>query len=113
MHARQRRPPLLDVSFNIGDGCGSASNRTDRQSVERRVSPKLAPRYSDPFQILRRIGTVAYELRMPTTLKIHPTFHASLLRSYKRPSPSHLSNSSAISRLLKITLTQTSSHLLQ
>ncbi|GJX45163.1 hypothetical protein Tco_0261839 [Tanacetum coccineum] len=37
---------------------------------------KLAPRYVGPFEILERIGLVAYRLRLPEELNsVHDTFH--------------------------------------
>ncbi|GJS55596.1 putative reverse transcriptase domain-containing protein [Tanacetum coccineum] len=37
---------------------------------------KLAPRYVEPFEILERIGLVAYRLRLPKELgSVHDTFH--------------------------------------
>ncbi|GKA61583.1 putative reverse transcriptase domain-containing protein [Tanacetum coccineum] len=42
---------------------------------------KLAPRYVGPFEILERIGPVAYWLRLPQELSgVHNTFHASNLK---------------------------------
>ncbi|GJS27226.1 putative reverse transcriptase domain-containing protein [Tanacetum coccineum] len=39
---------------------------------------KLAPRYVGPFEILERIGLVAYRLRLPEELSgVHDTFHVS------------------------------------
>ncbi|GJW93424.1 hypothetical protein Tco_0173096 [Tanacetum coccineum] len=41
---------------------------------------KLAPRYVGPFEILERIGPVAYQLRMSEELSgVHETFHVSNL----------------------------------
>ena len=54
------------------------------------VAGKLSPRYVGPFEILRRIGPLAYELALPPTLdKVHPVFHVSQLRKYIRD-PSHI-----------------------
>ncbi|GKC88427.1 hypothetical protein Tco_1149076 [Tanacetum coccineum] len=42
---------------------------------------KLAPRYVRPFEILERIGLVAYRLRLPEELNsVHDTFHVSNLK---------------------------------
>ncbi|GKA03142.1 putative reverse transcriptase domain-containing protein [Tanacetum coccineum] len=42
---------------------------------------KLAPRYVGPFEILERIGPVAYRLRLPQELSgVHDTFHVSNLK---------------------------------
>ncbi|GJR04932.1 hypothetical protein Tco_0527916, partial [Tanacetum coccineum] len=42
---------------------------------------KLAPRYVGPFEILERVGLVAYKLRLPKELSsVHDTFHVSNLK---------------------------------
>ncbi|GKB24782.1 hypothetical protein Tco_0864183 [Tanacetum coccineum] len=41
---------------------------------------KLASRYVEPFEILERIGSIAYRLRLPEELSsVHDTFHVSNL----------------------------------
>ena len=51
---------------------------------------KLALRYVRPFEILDRIGSVAYRLALPPVLKrIHNVFHVSQLRKYI-PDPDHI-----------------------
>ena len=44
---------------------------------------KLATRYIGPFEILERVGTVAYRLALPPILLgVHEVFHVSMLRKY-------------------------------
>ncbi|GAV58056.1 Chromo domain-containing protein [Cephalotus follicularis] len=51
---------------------------------------KLAPRYIGPFEILERVGEVAYQLALPPALSnVHDVFHVSMLRRYV-PDPSHV-----------------------
>ncbi|GKD94980.1 hypothetical protein Tco_1374817 [Tanacetum coccineum] len=76
-YADNRRKPL---EFEVGD------------HVMLKVSPwkgvvhfgkkgKLAPRYVGPFEILERIGPVAYWLRLPEELSdVHDTFYVSNLK---------------------------------
>ncbi|GJT34273.1 hypothetical protein Tco_0924692 [Tanacetum coccineum] len=49
--------------------------------VRFRKKGKLAPKYVGPFEILERIGLVAYRLRLPGELNsVHDTFHVSSLK---------------------------------
>ena len=42
---------------------------------------KLIPRYVGPYKILKRVGKVAFELKLPAELAaVHPVFHISLLK---------------------------------
>ena len=45
---------------------------------------KLSPRFIEPYEILERIGLVAYRLVLPPELaKLHNVFHVSMLRRYR------------------------------
>ena len=51
---------------------------------------KLSPRYIEPYEILSKVGPVAYKLKLPSELsRIHDTFHVSMLRKYILD-PSHV-----------------------
>ena len=43
---------------------------------------KLAPRYCGPFEILARVGPVAYQLALLPNFIIHNVFHISILKKY-------------------------------
>ena len=44
---------------------------------------KLSPRFVGPFEILERIGTIAYRLALPPSMiGVHEVFHVSMLRKY-------------------------------
>ena len=50
---------------------------------------KLSPRFIGPFEILERVGTVAYRLALSLSmLSVHEVFHVSMLQKYT-PDPAH------------------------
>ena len=51
---------------------------------------KLSSRFIGPFEILERVGTVAYRLALPPIMSgVHEVFHFSMLRKYT-PDPAHV-----------------------
>ena len=51
---------------------------------------KLNPRYIGPYEILEKVGMVAYKLALPQELaRLHDVFHVSMLRKYVAD-PSHV-----------------------
>ena len=44
---------------------------------------KLSPWYIRPFEVLKRVGTVAYQLALPLSLSsVHVVFYVSMPRKY-------------------------------
>ncbi|KAF8693024.1 hypothetical protein RHS03_08515, partial [Rhizoctonia solani] len=60
----------------------------DRKNVELRTnSNKLDPKRLGPFEVLEKISSHAYRLKLPETLKIHNVFYVGLLsKSHESPS---------------------------
>jgi hypothetical protein len=56
--------------------------KTNRSSLKLGSCIKLAVRYCEPFEILERIGPVAYMLSLPASMTVHNVFHVSLLKKY-------------------------------
>ena len=85
-YADLKRQP---IEYNVGD------------KVLLKISPckgvlrfgkrgKLSPRYISPYEVIERVGPVAYRLALPPELfQIHDVFHVYMLRRY-RSDPSHI-----------------------
>ena len=56
--------------------------RPKKSSLRLGSYAKLAPRYCGPFEILSRIGQVAYQLALPQNLRVHNVFHFSVINKY-------------------------------
>ena len=51
---------------------------------------KQSPRFIGPFEVLERVGAIAYRLALPPSLSgVHEVFHVSILRKYT-PDPAHV-----------------------
>ncbi|KAJ9558611.1 LOW QUALITY PROTEIN: hypothetical protein OSB04_013225 [Centaurea solstitialis] len=50
------------------------------------------PKYFGLFEIIAKVGKVAYTLKLPPKASIHPTFHVSLLKQHFGPAPTFGNN---------------------
>ena len=54
-----------EVEFTVGDWVWLRLLHRTAQSLDPSARRKLGPRYAGPFQVLERIGSVAYRLQLP------------------------------------------------
>jgi hypothetical protein len=72
-----------DITFHVGDLVLVKLQPYKQHSVALRKNQKLGMRYFGPFEILARVGEVAYKLKLPEHARIHPVFHVSQLKPFK------------------------------
>ena len=56
--------------------------KANRSSLKLGNCVKLAAIFCGPFEILERIGPVAYMLALPASMTAHNVFHVSLIKKY-------------------------------
>ncbi|KAG8503372.1 hypothetical protein CXB51_001418 [Gossypium anomalum] len=92
--------PLAEFVYNnsyqteLGErqvlGSELAANTENKKILRFGKKGKLSPRFIGPYQVLKRVGPVAYQLELPPELdRIHDVFHVSMLRRY-RSNPTHV-----------------------
>ena len=81
-----RRRPL---EFEVGDHV-FLKVMPKRGVVKFGKRKKLSPRFIGPFELLERVGTIAYRLALPPSISgVHEVFHVSMLRGYT-PDPTYV-----------------------
>ncbi|GJY80297.1 putative mitochondrial protein [Tanacetum coccineum] len=74
LQAREQTIQLL--KFNLK----KAQDRMKSQADKRRKN-KFSAKFFGPFQVIKKIGKVAYKLQLPNHAMIHPVFHVSQIKA--------------------------------
>ena len=85
MHAANQRAIAQEdsgkapLTFEVGD---QVSLKTKHLQLNTLPSKKLFPKWIGPMRVHKVINPSAYMLELPSTWRIHPVFHVSLLKPY-------------------------------
>jgi len=69
-----------EIAFEEGDQDFLCLQPYKQTSLNYKGHKKLAPKFYGPYQVLHRIGLLAYKLALPPYSKIHRLFHVSCLK---------------------------------
>lgn len=75
----------MKIAYDRGKGKAPTFKIGDKVMLEGKnlktsqQSKKLGPKRFGPFKVIRKVSDLNYELELPSTIKIHPVFHVSLL----------------------------------
>ena len=71
-----------DRNFSVNDWIWLKLQPYRQHTVQSRTNQKLSAKFYGPFQIIAKIGKVAYKLKFPPSVAIHDVFHVSQLKAF-------------------------------
>ena len=77
---RQADKKRSEHSFQIGEWVFLKAQPYVQSSLAPRSNQKLAFKFFGPYQILSKMGAVAYKLKLPSSSMVHPVFYVSQLK---------------------------------
>jgi len=78
---RQADKGRSERQFSVGDMVFLKLQPYIQSSLFHRSNNKLSFKFFGPFQVIQKVGPVAYKLLLPPGAAVHPVFHISQLRS--------------------------------
>jgi hypothetical protein len=71
-----------EVSFEVGDWVWLRLHQRLAATIKDKRGGELSPRFFGPFQVLAKVGSVAYRLALPPRAQIHNVFHVVFLKKF-------------------------------
>lgn len=78
------------LEFAVGDWVWLRLHQHLAAAIVDKSAAKLAPKYYGPFQVVERIGPLAYRLALPPRLRIHLVFHVVFLKPFQGQPPTQV-----------------------
>ena len=69
------------MEYKIGDVVYLRIQPYKLKKLAKIINKKLSPRFYSPYEIVEKVGEVAYKLKLPNYSRVHPIFQVSLLKS--------------------------------
>ncbi|XP_059073519.1 uncharacterized protein LOC131874252 [Cryptomeria japonica] len=77
LYANQQR---IECTFKVGDMVYLRLQPFRQSTLKKSGAEKLKPRFYGPFRVIRQVGAVAYDFKLPASSKVHIVFHVSRLK---------------------------------
>ena len=89
LKAQDQQKSLFDqhhrhLEFKVGDEVLLSSLHLQFKGLKGKATRKLYPKWIGPFTVVERVGSVSYKLTLPPTIAVHPVFHVSLLKPFRK-----------------------------
>ncbi|GJW46494.1 retrotransposable element Tf2 [Tanacetum coccineum] len=76
---------MIDRQFEVGVWVYVKLHPHRQVTIRKSIYNKLSSKYYSPFQIIKKIGKVAYQLALPASSQIYNVFHVSQLKKCTHP----------------------------
>jgi ribosomal protein L21E len=109
LRAQQRMKNQADKSrsereFQVGDMVYLKLQPYIQSSVAVRANHKLSYKYFGPYEVLQRVGAVAYKLKLPDYSHVQPVFHVSQLKPSVKQHTLVSASLSSVPHALRVTV---------